>query len=163
MIAERGGFAACQFAVAQHFRGEVDYDVVHKDYSRKRHADGQPHDHRHEPARQPFITKRATFGAPDMARVSTSHMERQNLTTRTQIRRLTRPCNGFSKKLENYRPAIALHFAFYNFCRIHEALRVTPAMQAGITYHVWSIEELDPSRTGADGCTWSPNASPGAC
>lgn len=81
-------------------------------------------------------------GNPDPAKICTSHVERQNLTMRMQIRRLTRLTNGFSKKLENHRAAIALHFAYYNFCRIHGSLRVTPAMEAGITDHVWSLSEL---------------------
>ncbi|EYF07488.1 Hypothetical protein CAP_0241 [Chondromyces apiculatus DSM 436] len=88
------------------------------------------------------MTKKIKFGAPDMAKISTSHIERQNLTMRMQIRRLTRLCNGFSKKLENHRAAIALHFAYYNFCRVHETLKVTPAMEAGVADHVWSLEEL---------------------
>jgi hypothetical protein len=79
---------------------------------------------------------------PDYERICTSHIERQNLTMRMQIRRLTRLTNGFSKKWENLRAAVALHFAYYNFCRIHQTLRVTPAMEAGLTDHVWTISEL---------------------
>jgi hypothetical protein len=79
---------------------------------------------------------------PDFERVCTSHIERQNLTMRMQIRRLTRLTNAFSKKWENLRAAIALHFAYYNFCRVHSSLRVTPTMEAGLTDHVWSIAEL---------------------
>jgi hypothetical protein len=79
---------------------------------------------------------------PDFERVCTSHIERQNLTMRMQIRRLTRLTNAFSKKWENLRAAIALHFAYYNFCRIHQTLRVTPAMEAGLTDHVWELKEL---------------------
>jgi hypothetical protein len=118
-------------------------NVDQPDPDRKgRRADGQPSDHRYEPPRDPFITKYAVLGAPDLRRASTSHVERQNLTMRMQIRRLTRLCNGFSKKLENHRAAISLYAAWYNFCRVHEALRVTPAMEAGLTDHVWSVEEL---------------------
>jgi hypothetical protein len=79
---------------------------------------------------------------PDFERICTSHIERQNLTMRMQIRRLTRLTNAFSKKWENLRAAIALHFAYYNFCRIHSSLRVTPAMESGLTDHVWTITEL---------------------
>jgi hypothetical protein len=79
---------------------------------------------------------------PDYERICTSHVERQNLTMRMQIRRLTRLTNAFSKKWENLRAAIALHFAYYNFCRIHQSLRVTPAMEAGLTDHVWELKEL---------------------
>ncbi|MGA2153473.1 MAG: IS1 family transposase [Bryobacteraceae bacterium] len=81
-------------------------------------------------------------GNPDPAKICTSHVERQNLTMRMQIRRMTRLTNGFSKKLENHRAAVALHFGFYNFCQLHGSLRVTPAMEAGITDHVWSATEL---------------------
>jgi hypothetical protein len=79
---------------------------------------------------------------PDYERICTSHVERQNLTMRMQIRRLTRLTNAFSKKWENLRAAIALHFAYYNFCRVHQSLRVTPAMEAGLTDHVWELKEL---------------------
>ncbi len=81
-------------------------------------------------------------GNPSKYRICTSHVERQNLTMRMQIRRLTRLTNAFSKKLENHRAAIALHFAYYNFCRIHQTLRVTPAMEAGITDRIWSVTDL---------------------
>ena len=74
--------------------------------------------------------------------MSTSFVERQNLTMRMAIRRMTRLTNAFSKKLENLKAACALHFAYYNFCRIHQTLRVTPAMEAGLTDHAWAIAEL---------------------
>jgi transposase-like protein/IS1 family transposase len=82
------------------------------------------------------------LGDPDPRRVCTSIVERQNLTMRMQMRRLTRLTNGFSKKWENHWAALCLHFAHYNFCRIHRTIRVTPAMQAGITDRVWDIAEL---------------------
>ena len=82
------------------------------------------------------------IGSPDRSRVCTSHVERQNLTMRMHIRRLTRLTNGFSKKWENLWAALCLHFAYYNFCRIHRTLRVTPAMESKITERVWSIEDL---------------------
>jgi len=81
-------------------------------------------------------------GSPDPRHISTSFVERQNLTMRMSIRRFTRLTNGHSKKLENHEAAIALHYMHYNFCRIHQTLRVTPAMEAGISDHVWSITEL---------------------
>jgi hypothetical protein len=74
--------------------------------------------------------------------MSTSFVERQNLTMRMSIRRMTRLTNAFSKKLDNLKAACALHFAYYNFCRIHQSLRVTPAMEAGIADHAWKIREL---------------------
>jgi transposase-like protein/IS1 family transposase len=82
------------------------------------------------------------MGDPDPKFVCTSHIERQNLTMRMQMRRLTRLTNGFSKKWENHWAALCLHFAYYNFCRIHRTLRVTPAMAAGITDHVWDLSEV---------------------
>ena len=80
-------------------------------------------------------------GNPDPAKICTSHVERQNLTMRMQIRRLTRLTNAFSRKLDNHRAAVALHFAWDNFCQIHGTLKITPAMEAGITDHVWSVAD----------------------
>jgi IS1 family transposase len=99
-------------------------------------------DHRYEPPRQPFMTKRAVFGAPDLDKASTSYVERNNLTMRHINGRLRRLCLAFSKKLENHRAAVALAYTHYNFCRVVRTLRVTPAIQAGVTDHVWSLEEL---------------------
>jgi IS1 family transposase len=82
------------------------------------------------------------MGDPDRNRICTSHIERQNLTMRMQIRRLTRLTNAFSKKWENLWAALCLHFAWYNFCRIHQTLQITPAMAAGIADHVWDLREL---------------------
>jgi hypothetical protein len=81
-------------------------------------------------------------GIPDPAHVSTSYVERQNLSMRMGIRRFTRLTNGFSKKIENHCAAVALWFMYYNFCRVHQTLRVTPAMEAGLSNHPWTIEEL---------------------
>ena len=82
------------------------------------------------------------IGSVDSERVCTSHIERQNLTVRMRMRRLTRLTNGFSKKWENLWPALFLHFAYYNFCEIHGKLRVTPAMEAGVADHVWDLTEI---------------------
>jgi hypothetical protein len=81
-------------------------------------------------------------GNPDPKHVSTSYVERQNLTLRMQSRRFTRLTNGFSKKVDNHRHSVALHYMFYNFCRVHQTLRCTPAMEADLTDHAWSLEEL---------------------
>lgn len=81
-------------------------------------------------------------GSPDPAHISTSFVERQNLTMRMSMRRFTRLTNGFSKKVQNHAHAVALHFMYYNFGRVHKTLRVTPAMQAGVADHVWSLEEI---------------------
>ena len=86
--------------------------------------------------------KRRINGNPDVKEVSTSYVERQNLTMRMSMRRFTRLTNGFSKKIENLGHAVALHFMYYNFGRIHKTLRVTPAMEAGIADHVWTLEEI---------------------
>ncbi len=82
------------------------------------------------------------YGRPDPKHISTSYVERQNLTMRMSMRQFTRLTNAFSKKVENHNYHLALHYMHYNFCRIHKMLRVTPAMEAGITDHVWSIEEI---------------------
>ncbi len=82
------------------------------------------------------------MGNPDPAHISTSFVERQNLTMRMSMRRFTRLTNAFSKKVENHKAMIALHYMHYNFARIHKTLRVTPAMEAGVSDHVWSLEEI---------------------
>jgi transposase-like protein/IS1 family transposase len=97
---------------------------------------------RYSPSKYVRSRKIAVFGEPDLKKASTSHIERQNLTVRMGMRRMTRLTNGFSKKWLNLKWAYALQFAYYNFCRVHRALRVTPAMEAGITDHVWKIEEI---------------------
>ncbi len=79
---------------------------------------------------------------PDPAHISTSFVERQKLTMRMSMRRFTRLTNGFSKKVENHAHSVALHFMYYNFARIHQTLRVTLAMEAGVSDHVWSPEEI---------------------
>jgi len=81
-------------------------------------------------------------GNPDPKHVSTSYVERQNLSMRMSIRRFTRLTNAFSKKVENHAAAVALWLCDYNFCRVHQTLKVTPAMEAGLSDHVWSLEEL---------------------
>jgi hypothetical protein len=132
------GWAPYVPAMRAAFGLRVDYGQVQKQYGHKNRDD-----HRYEPARHAdFIRKVAILGAPSFERLSTSLVERQNLTIRMHVRRLTRLVNGFSKKRRNHGAALALHFAWYNFVRIHEALDVTPAMAAGITDHLWDIEEL---------------------
>lgn len=88
-------------------------------------------------------------GAPAPDKICTSHVERQNLTIRMSNRRFTRLTNAFSKSLASHKAALALHFAHYNFCRIHQTIRCTPAMEAGLTDHVWSLEELLPVSVAA--------------
>ena len=91
------------------------------------------------PARAPV---QVITGNPDPDHISTSHVERSNLTIRMSIRRFTRLTNAFSKKLDNHKAALAFHFMHYNFGRIHKTLRVTPAMEAGVSDHVWGLEEI---------------------
>ncbi len=86
--------------------------------------------------------KELVAGNPEIKHVSTSYAERQNLTMRMSMRRFTRLTNAFSKKVENLAHAESLHFMYYNFARIHRTLRVTPAMEAGVSDHVWSLEEI---------------------
>jgi hypothetical protein len=88
------------------------------------------------------------FGDPDPRRICTSHIERQNLTVRMSMRRMTRLTNAFSKKWMNHKAAYALYFAYYNFCRVHSSLRVTPAMEAGITKKVWELRDLLTAQNG---------------
>ena len=97
---------------------------------------------RYSPSEFVDSEKRVIMGNPNMKKVSTSYIERQNLTMRMGMRRFTRLTNGFSKKVENLEHAVSLHFMHYNFARIHKTLRVTPAMQAGLTDHVWTLEEI---------------------
>jgi IS1 family transposase len=97
---------------------------------------------RYSPAECTGVKKQRITGNPNMKDVSTSYIERVNLTMRMHMRRFTRLTNGFSKKLENHMHAVSLHFMFYNFCKIHLSLRVTPAMEAGIDDHVWTMEEV---------------------
>ena len=124
-------------AVALWFGVRADYATLVKTYAR-------PNDNevRYSPAKFAGSRPVPQFGNPERARISTSHVERQNLTMRMMIRRLTRLTNAFSKKWENLHAALALHFAYYNFCRVHSSLRVTPAMQAGITGSVWTLQDL---------------------
>ncbi len=97
---------------------------------------------RYSPAVCMGAKKAVISGQPDFKHVSTSFVERQNLTMRMSMRRFTRLTNGFSKKVENHEHSLAVHYMFYNFGRIRQSLRVTPAMEAGISDHVWSLEEI---------------------
>jgi IS1 family transposase len=124
-------------AVEEAFGGDADYAMLHKVYG----ASSEP-ETRYSPATCIGCDMKVVSGDPDPDHVSTSYVERQNLTMRMSMRRFTRLTNGFSKKLENHGHAVALHFMHYNFVRVHKTLRVTPAMEAGIADHVWSMEEL---------------------
>ena len=124
-------------AVIDAFADEIDYAQLVKYYGNEPEAQK-----RYSPAVCTGAEKIIRLGDPDPKHISTSFVERQNLTMRMMMRRFTRLTNAFSKKAENHAWAIALHYMHYNFCRIHQTLRVTPAMEAGIADHVWTIEEV---------------------
>jgi len=124
-------------AVESAFGLDIDYAMLNKVY--RANPEGQT---RYSPAKCIGVTSNVISGDPDPKHVSTSYVERQNLTMRMSMRRFTRLTNAFSKKLENHAAMVALYFMYYNFGRVHQTLRVTPAMEAGIADHVWSIEEI---------------------
>jgi len=102
----------------------------------------QAHEARYSPAQCMGARKAVISGRPERAHIPTSHTERQNLTMRMSMRRFTRLTNAFSKKIENHEAAVALHYMHYNFARVHQTLRVTPAMEAGISNRVWTLREI---------------------
>src|ERR1700691_4483226 len=131
------GHKAYLTAVEDAFGAGIDYAMLQKIYGAERAGEA-----RYSPAQCMGARKAVISGKPERAHISTSHTERQNLTMRMQMRRFTRLTNAFSKKIENHEAAIALHYMHYNFARVHQTLRVTPAMEAGISNHVWSLEEI---------------------
>lgn len=131
------GYRVYLEAVEGAFGSQVDYAMLVKVYG----ADAAD-DTRYSLAECIDCKPIAITGRPDPKHISTSFVERQNLTMRMNMRRFTRLTNGFSKKVENHLYHIALHYMHYNFAQIHKTLRVTPAMEAGIADHVWSIEEI---------------------
>jgi IS1 family transposase len=132
------GYKTYLGAVERVFGCEIDYAMLVKLYSNPP-ADGQT---RYSPGECCGARKETIQGTPERKHVSTSYVERQNLTMRMNNRRFTRLTNAFSKKLANHEAAIALHYMAYNFHKVHKTLRVTPAMEAGVTDHVWSVEEI---------------------
>jgi IS1 family transposase len=124
-------------AIANAFRGDVDYAQLVKVYGIDPGGEA-----RYSPPVCLAAEPHPVTGAPDWKHISTSYVERSNLTMRMSMRRLTRLTNAFSKKIENMKHAVALNFAYYNFCRIHQTIRVTPAMEAGIADHAWELEEI---------------------
>jgi IS1 family transposase len=124
-------------AIVDGFGEDIDYAMIVKVYG----ADLTDQT-RYSPAICTACKKEGKIGDPNSKHISTSYVERQNLTMRMQMRRFTRLTNAFSKKIENHCAAIALHYMHYNFCRIHQTLRITPAMASGLTDHVWSVSEL---------------------
>jgi IS1 family transposase len=132
------GFNFYNKAVEEVFGLDVDFAQLIKLYGDY----GQHGTERYSPSPIIEVISKVKIGNPSKSDISTSYVERQNLTMRMQLRRFTRLTNAFSKKLDNLKFALALHFAWYNFCRVHGSLRVTPAMEAGLTDHVWTVAEL---------------------
>jgi len=132
-------------AVERAFGSEIDYAMLVKMYG------NDPRETRYSPAQCIGAMATSIIGNPEYRHISTSYVERQNLSMRMHMRRFTRLTNGFSKKVENHQHALALYFMYYNFCRIHQTLRVTPAMAANVSDHVWDLSEvLALTRKGAE-------------
>ncbi len=132
------GHKAYLEAVEDAFGADIDYAQLQKLYG----APSQEEQRKYSPARCIGCDMKVVSGDPDPAHVSTSYVERQNLTMRMSMRRFTRLTNAFSKKVDNHRHMVALHYMYYNFCRVHQTLRVSPAMESKLTDHVWTIGEL---------------------
>jgi hypothetical protein len=133
------GLAAYVEAVELAFGSEVDYAQVIKTYSQD---NSNTPERRYSPASVLTIEKRVIQGDPDMKAANTSYVERLNATTRQHMRRLTRLTHAFSKKLENFEAAVALHFAYYNLVKSHATLRCTPAMAAEVVSSQWTVRQL---------------------
>jgi IS1 family transposase len=125
-------------AIENAFGPDIDYAMLIKLYGNENPINEK----RYSPATCTGTKKLVISGNPDMKQTSTSYIERQNLTMRMGMRRFTRLTNGFSKKIENHIYNIALHYMHYNFCRIHKTLKITPAMAAGVTDHLWEIKDI---------------------
>lgn len=132
------GHGAYLSAVEDVFGAAIDYAQLVKIYG----ADSGKAEKKYSPAECIGAKKVGVTGYPDPKHVSTSYIERQNLTLRMGSRRFTRLTNAFSKKIDNHCYAIALHYVYYNFCRIHKTLRVTPAMEAGLTKKLWDVQDI---------------------
>jgi IS1 family transposase len=132
------GHKAYLEAVEDAFGADIDYAQLQKIYGAPTDAEMR----RYSPAQCIGADMKVVSGDPDPKHVSTSYVERHNLTMRMGMRRFTRLTNGFSKKIENHAAMVAIHAVYYNFGRIHKTLRITPAMAAGLTDHVWSLEEI---------------------
>jgi IS1 family transposase len=131
------GLQSYIYAVEDAFGANVDFGQVVKFYDAEPIGPG-----RYSPPKVSGQEKTVISGNPDQRKISTSLVERQNLTMRMQMRRMTRLTNGFSKKLDHLKGAVALHFAHYNFVRVHKSLRITPAMAAGVESRLWTLQEL---------------------
>jgi IS1 family transposase len=134
------GFTSYPDAVEKAFRGNVDYGVLHKQYAGE--AMQKEAKRRYSPATLTKVEKLRVFGNPVEAEICTSHVERANLSMRMGMRRFTRLTNAFSKKLENHMHAVSFYFMVYNFVKIHKTIKTTPAMEAGVTDFLWSMEDI---------------------
>ncbi len=132
------GLRAYTEAVEQAFGADIDYGQTIKTYA----TSGTYPDGKYSPGNVTSSRKTVVMGMPDVGKISTSHIEAQNLTVRMHVRRLTRLTNAFSKKLDNFKAAMGLHFAYQNFVKRHTSLRMTPAMAAGLTPSFWSVLQL---------------------
>lgn len=133
------GYGAYIWAMREVFGEKVDYAQLVKTYGAPPEA---PQYARYSPPVVTGFRKTVRTGNPDARHISTSYVERQNLTMRMQMRRFTRLTNAFSKKVENHALAVSLHFFNYNFCRQHQTLKMTPAMAAGITNRIWNVSDI---------------------
>jgi IS1 family transposase len=143
------GYRVYAEAVERAFGSEIDYAMLVKIYG----ASNDSPESRYSPATCIGCRTGVLSGNPDQKHISTSFVERQNLSMRMGMRRFTRLTNGFSKKFENHAHQVALYFMHYNYCRVHSSLRVTPAMEAGLTDHIWTLAEL---------CSLLPEKKPNA-
>ncbi len=133
------GYSAYLEAVEGAFGGDIDYAMLVKIYG---DSGSKSPEKRYSPAECTGAKVRRIEGRPEQKHISTSYVERQNLTMRMSMRQFTRLTNAFSKKLENHAHSVALHFMHYNFCRIHQSLSVTPAMEAGVTDRLWDLDDI---------------------
>lgn len=136
------GHKAYLSAVEEAFGDDADYTMLVKLYGSAPDGQGGTAERKYSPGECVGIRKITISGKPDPAHVSTSYVERHNLTMRMCMRRFTRLTNAFSKKLANHEHSLALYFAYYNFVRVHKSLRTSPAMAAGISDRLWSMEDL---------------------
>jgi len=127
-------------AVERAFKGDVDYGMLNKSYANEKGL--KEAKRRYSPATMTSCEKLRVYGNPDKDHISTSHVERANLSMRMGMRRFTRLTNAFSKKLENHMHAVSFYFMVYNFVKIHKSIRTTPAMEAGVTDFLWSMEDI---------------------
>ena len=134
------GFHSYPDAVEAAFKGSVDYGMLNKSYAGEAHL--KEAKRRYSPATLTSCSKLRVFGTPDTEHISTSHVERANLSMRMGMRRFTRLTNAFSKKLENHMHAVSFYFMVYNFVKIHKSIKTTPAMEAGVTTYLWSMEDI---------------------